>query len=92
MAIRTNTTQTVERASSALLGKCQETEKNMAQLMAKAGCAGAKTQSVTLPLTPGSRDDVLYVGLNSANFYFLRGKRYEMPEPLVEILKNTGNL
>lgn len=92
MAIRTNTTQTVERTSSALLDKCEETEKNMAQLMAKAGCAGAKTEHVTLQLTPGSRDDVQYVGLNSANFYFLRGRSHEMPEPVAEILRNTGNL
>ena len=91
MAIRTNTTKTVERTSSALLGKCEATEKNMAQLMERAGCAGAKMKSVTLPLIPGSKDDVQYVGLNGADFYFLRGKTCQMPEPVYEILHHTGN-
>ena len=41
MAIRTNTTKTIERASSALLGKCEATEKNMDKLLAQAGCGGS---------------------------------------------------
>ncbi|MBR3796918.1 MAG: hypothetical protein IKK34_12955 [Clostridia bacterium] len=92
MAIKTNTTRTVERTSSALIGKCEATEKNMKQLMERAGCAGAAMKSVMLPMIPGSKDDVQYVGLNGADFYFLRGKRCEMPEPVFEILRNTGNL
>ena len=92
MAIRTNTTKTVERSSSALMSKCEATEKNMEQLMARAGCSGAEMISVSLSLIPGSKDDVQYVGLNGADFYFLRGKACRMPEPVYEILKNTGNL
>lgn len=92
MAIRTNTTKTIERASSALLGKCEATEKNMDKLLAQAGCAGCKKEKVTLPLIPGSKDDVVFVGLNGVSFYFMRGRSVEMPEPLAEILRNTGNL
>lgn len=92
MAIRTNTTKTIERASSALLGKCEATEKNMDKLLAQAGCAGSKKEKVMLPLIPGSRDDVVFVGLNGVSFYFMRGRSVEMAEPIAEILRNTGNL
>lgn len=92
MAIRTNTTKTIERASGALLGKCKATEKNMDKLLAQAGCAGCEKEKVTLPLIPGSKDDVVFVGLNGVSFYFMRGRSVEMPEPLAEILRNTGNL
>ncbi|MBQ2834753.1 MAG: hypothetical protein IJN79_00960 [Clostridia bacterium] len=92
MAIKTNTTRTIERASGALMEKCEETTRNMEQLLARAGCSGAKKVTVTLPLIPGSGDDVLFIGLNGAKFYFLRGRKIEMAEPLVEILRNTGNL
>ena len=92
MAIKTNTTQTIERASSALAGKCETTMKNMDKLLAQAGCAGCKKERVTLPLVPGSRDDVVFVGLNGVSFYFMRGRSVEMPLPLMEILRNTGNL
>ena len=44
MAIKTNTTKTIERASSALAGKCEATEKNMDKLLAQAGCAGCKKE------------------------------------------------
>ena len=92
MAIRTNTTKTIERASSALLGKCEATEKNMDKLLSQAGCAGCRKEKVTLPLIPGSRDEVVFVGLNGVSFYFMRGRSVEMPVPLAEILRNTGNL
>ena len=92
MAIRTNTTKTIERASSALLGKCEATEKNMDKLLAQAGAAGCKKEKVTLPLIPGSKDDVIFVGLNGVSFYFMRGRSVEMPAPIAEILRNTGNL
>lgn len=92
MAIRTNTTKTIERASSALLGKCEATEKNMDKLLAQAGCAGCKKEKVVLPQIPGSKDDVVFVGLNGVSFYFLRGRTVEMAEPLFEILRNTGHL
>ena len=92
MAMKMNTTQTIERTSSALAGKCETTEKNMDKLLAQAGCAGCKKQKMLLPLLPGSRDDVVFVGLNGVSFYFMRGRTVEMPEPLAEILRNTGNL
>ncbi|MBQ8620312.1 MAG: hypothetical protein IJ418_22770 [Clostridia bacterium] len=92
MAIKTNTTQTIERTSSALAVKCEMTEKNMDKLLAQAGCAGCKKEKVMLPLTPGSKDDVQYIGLNGVDFYFMRGRSVELAKPLIEILKNTGNL
>lgn len=92
MAIKTNTTATIERASSALAGKCEATEKNMDRLLAQAGCKDAKKEKVLLPLTPGSKDDVVFIGLNGVSFYFMRGREYEMAAPLKEILINTGNL
>lgn len=92
MAIRTNTTQTIDKASNALMGKCEETQKNMNKLMALAGCAGAKKEKVILPLIPGSSDDVVFAGLNGAAFYFLRGKTVEMPEPVAKLLRNAGVL
>ena len=92
MAIKTNTTQTIERTSSALAVKCEMTEKNMDKLLAQAGCAGCKKEKVMLPLMPGSKDDVQYIGLNGVDFYFMRGRSVELAKPLIEILKNTGNL
>lgn len=92
MAIKMNTTQTIERASSALAAKCEMTRKNMDKLLAQAGCAGCKKEKVYLPLTPGSKDDVQFVGLNGVDFYFMRGTTVEMGEPIKEILKNTGHL
>ena len=92
MAIRMNTTKTIEKASSALHARCEETQKNMDALLAKAGCAGAKMEKVILPLNPGSRDDVQFIGLNGVSFYFMKGQSVEMAEPLAKILRNTGNL
>jgi len=92
MAIKMNTTQTIDRASSALAAKCEMTLKNMDKLLAQAGCAGCRKEKVHLPLVPGSKDDVLFVGLNGVDFYFMRGRTVEMGAPLKEILQNTGNL
>ena len=92
MAIKMNTTKTIEHTSSALAVKCEMTEKNMDKLLAQAGCAGCKKEKVLLPLVPGSKDDVQYVGLNGVDFYFMRGRSVEMPAPLAEILRNTGSL
>ena len=92
MAIKTNTTRTIDRASSALSAKCEATQANMDKLTAQAGCAGCSMEKVILPLAPGSSDDVQYVGLNGADFYFMRGRAVMIPAPLVEILRNTGNL
>ena len=85
-----NTSKTIERTSTVLAGKCEATQKNMERLMREAGCAGAKLVKVTIPQIPGSRDDVVFAGLNGASFYFLRGKSVSMPEPVKEILVNTG--
>ena len=46
----------------------------------------------TLPLTPGSRDDVVFAGLNGVSFYFLRGKECQMPAAVAEILKSCGEM
>ena len=92
MAIRTNTTRTIDKASSALAARCEATLKNMDKLSAQAGCSGCTMEKVILPLAPGSSDDVQYVGLNGADFYFMRGRAVMIPAPLVEILRNTGNL
>ena len=92
MAVKINTTQTVEKTSSALLSKCEATKKNMKSLMAKAGCPEGKMVKVFLPLIPGCKDDVVFVGLNGVSFYFMRGQTVEMAAPLAEILRNTGNL
>ncbi len=92
MAINTNTSKTMTQASTVLGGRCEETEKNMKKLMADAGCKTYETVATRIPLIPGSKDDVLFVGLNGVGFYFLRGKTVELPKPLLEILENTGNL
>jgi len=92
MAVKMNTTQTVEKTSSALLGKCEATKKNMKSLMAKAGCPEGKMVKVFLPLIPGCKDDVVFVGLNGVSFYFLRGTTAQMPEAVAKILRDTGHL
>lgn len=90
MALTTNTTKTVKKASTALGGKCEETQKNLAKLMKEAGCADAKKVKTMIPQIPGSKDDVAFVGLNGVSFYFLRGKTVEVPEPVLSILQNCG--
>lgn len=88
MAITTNTTKTVSKSSTALGGKCEDTIKNMAKLMKDAGCEGAKKVKTLVPNIPGSKDDVVMVGLNGVAFYFMRGKTAEIPEPVLEIMQN----
>ena len=93
MAVKMNTTQTIEKASNALESKCEATKKNMEKLMKQAGIEGGKMVKVVLPLVPGSKDDVVFIGLNGVSFYFLRGsKTIEMPEAVAKILRNTGHL
>lgn len=43
-----------------------------------------------IPRIPGSEDDVVFAGLNGVKFYFMRGESVDMPEPVAEILRNTG--
>ena len=92
MAIKMNTTQTIDKASSALEGKCEATKKNLEKLMKQAGIEDGKKAKVHLPLVPGSKDDVQFVGINGVGFYFKRGTTAEMPEAAVKILKSTGHL
>ena len=92
MAITTNTTKSIKKASSVLSPKCEATKKNMAALAKKAGIKTPEMVTTLVPKIPGSDDDVLFVGLNGISFYFMRGESAEMPKELVELLKNTGNL
>lgn len=82
-----NTSKTISISSmGALAKKIANTEKNMDKLLAKAGCkdpSAVKRIPIVIPLEPGSKDDVLYLGLNEANFYFKRGVSVMMPEPLL---------
>ena len=87
-----NTTASMERTSTALKGKCEQTIKNMKRLMAEAGCAKYDVIPVAIPNVPGSKDDVVFVGLNGVGFHVLRGQSVYMPAPLHEILKNAGEL
>ena len=87
-----NTTKTLERTSTVLGQRCEETAANIKRLMAEAGCAGAKLMKVTIPAQRECRDDVVFVGLNGAKFYFLRGVEVQMPEPVYCILRDAGVL
>ena len=90
--INLNTTQSVKKTSTALGEKCDSTKKNMKKLMLTAGVAESKTVKTMIPRIPGSDDDVVFVGLNGVKFYFRRGESIEMPEQILEILQNTGNI
>ena len=87
-----NTTATMKKTSAMLMGKCEKTQKNLRRMMAEAGCADGEVMKVMLPLTPGSRDDVVFAGLNGVSFYFLRGKECQMPAAVAEILKSCGEM
>lgn len=87
-----NTTSSIKKASTVLGAKCEATLNEMKQLMQKAGVAEYKTTKVLIPRTFNEGDDVLFVGLNGVRFYFKRNTTVNMPEPLLEILQNTGVL
>ncbi len=87
-----NTSESMARASTVLSEKCEQTQKDMKDLMAKAGCAGVRLISVYIPRAESKGDDVVSVGLNGAKFYFLRGKTAKMPVNVAEILFNTGTI
>ena len=87
-----NTTATMKKTSAMLSGKCRKTQDNMKKMRADAGCAGGDMVKVSLPLAPGNRDDVVFVGLNGVSFYFMRGKVCEMPVAVMEILKSCGEM
>lgn len=85
-----NTTKSIRRTSTVLGDKCQYTKQNMKKLMTSASAPEYKTVKTMIPRIPGSEDDVVFVGLNGVKFYFLRGESIDMPEPVLEILQNTG--
>ena len=87
-----NTTATMKKTSAMLSGKCEKTQKNLRRMMADAGCAGSEVVKTTLPMTPGSKDDVVVAGLNGVSFYFLRGRVCQMPAAVAEILKSCGEM
>lgn len=88
----TTNTGNIKKASNVLEGKIKKTETEMKKKMTRAGFPEYKTVKVLVPKTINENDDVLTVGFNGEMFYFLRGKSVNMPEQLVEILENTGNL
>ena len=91
MAINTNTTKTVKRTSTVLGKKCSRTQTDMARLIERSGCApDVAMEKVTIPQSPGDKDDVVFVGLNGADFYFRRGVAVSMPQPVAKILRNSG--
>ena len=82
MAINTNTTKSVKKTSNVLGKACEKT-----------GCAeDTKIEKIIIPMVPGSKDDVIFVGLNGVDFYFKRGEKVDVPTPCAEILRDTGNL
>lgn len=86
-----NTSKSIEKTSTALAPKCEATIKNMKTLLAKAGVNGDyKTTKVLIPRAVNSGDDVLYIGLNGIGFWFKRNTSVNMPDPLLEIMQNTG--
>lgn len=87
-----NTTKSIRKTSTVLGDKCQYTKQNMKKLMTAAGAPEYKTVKTMIPRIPGSDDDVVFVGLNGVKFYFLRGESIDMPEPVAEILRNTGTI
>lgn len=91
MAIVSNTTKSIGKTSTVLSDKCEATAKNMKTLIKKAGVKGEpKMERVYIPMIPGSKDDVVYVGLNSVDFHFMRGQYHDVPAEVAEILKNCG--
>ena len=73
-------------------GQMRKDAEESAQDDGGGGLRGRRVDEVTLPLTPGSRDDVVFAGLNGVSFYFLRGKECQMPAAVAEILKSCGEM
>lgn len=91
MAITTNTKRTLERTSTVLAPKCEETQKNMDKLLKNAGCKGVvKKVLIPIPTIPGEKDDVIFTAINGAKFYFQRGKAVQVPEPVMQQMVNCG--
>ena len=91
MAITTNTRKTLNKASTALATRCEETQKNLNKLLAQAGVKPPyKKTLIPLPITPGDKDDVIFVAINGAKFYFQRGKTVTVPEVVMQQMVNCG--
>lgn len=91
MAITTNTTKSLSRTSTVLGGKCEATQKNLDKLCKDAGCEGTvKKALIPIPLIPGCKDDVAFISINGAKFYFQRGKSAYVPEPVLMQGINCG--
>lgn len=85
MAITTNTTRSLSRSSTVLGVKCEATQKNLEKLCRDAGCKGTvKKALVPIPALPGVKDDVFFIAINGAKFYFQRGKSAYVPEPVLK--------
>lgn len=50
-----------------------------------------KKVKIKLPLTRGEKDDV-YVGVNGKTYLIKRGEEVEVPESVVEVLKNSEDM
>ena len=91
----TNTSKSVNKLSEAMAESIEYTQKNMTILLAKAGvkdAAKVEKVKVYIPMIPGSKDDVEFVGLNGMPFYFKRGETVDMPKPIFDVLKNCGKI
>lgn len=91
----TNTSKSVNKLSEAMVESIEYTQKNMTKLLAKAGvkdAAKVEKVKVYIPMIPGSKDDVEFVGLNGMPFYFKRGETVDMPKPIFDVLKNCGKI
>lgn len=91
----TNTSKSVNKLSEAMAESIEYTQKNMTKLLAKAGvkdAAKVEKVKVYIPMIPGSKDDVEFVGLNGMPFYFKRGETVDMPKPIFDVLKNCGKI
>ena len=87
----TNTSKTIGKVSTVLGEKAEETQRNMAKLMSDLKLPkDAKKVKVLIPNIPGSKDDIVFVGVNGVKFYFQRGKTAEVPEPVLEVMQNCG--
>ena len=95
MALNTNTSKSVNKLSEAMAESIAYTQKNMTKLLAKAGVKdAAKVEMIKtyIPMVPGSKDDVEFVGMNGMPFYFKRGESVELPKPLFDILHDCGKI
>lgn len=95
MAMNTNTSKSVNKLSEAMSEAIEYTQKNMTKLLEKAGVKdAAKVEKVKtyIPMVPGSKDDVEFVGMGGMPFYFKRGESVDLPKPLFEILHNCGKI